>query len=85
MRITPEACRAGRALLGWSMRDLAQNARVSLGVVNRLESGARRSRGATQSKLIACFAANGVDLVADSERTGASLIYAQRREASHAE
>lgn len=79
MVITPEACRAGRAILGWSMRDLAERAAVSLGAVNRLEGGATAPRGATAKKIIAAFDAEGVELVAAEDRTGAVLHYAARR------
>lgn len=78
MALTPEATRAGRALLGWSMRDLAQRAGISLGAVNRLESGEVASRGATAAKIVAAFEAEGVQLVSDAERTGALLIFARR-------
>lgn len=79
MTLTPEACRAGRALLGWSMRDLADRAGVSLGAVNRLEGGETASRGGTASKIVAGFEAHGVELIAEEERTGAVLTYARRR------
>ena len=47
MAITPQACRAARALLGWSMRDLASRSGVSLGAVNRLEGGEATPRRGT--------------------------------------
>jgi len=80
MTLTPEACRAGRALLGWSMRDLAERAGVSLGAVNRLEGGETASRGTTAEKLIAAFVAEGVEIIADADRTGAVLVTARLRE-----
>lgn len=79
MTITPEACRAGRAIMGWSMRDLADRAGLSLGAVNRLEGGETAPRGTTAAKIVAAFEAEGVELVADEERTGAVLVYARRR------
>ncbi len=79
MTLTPEASRAGRALLGWSMRDLAERSGVSLGAVNRLEGGETASRGATAAKIVAGFEAHGVELVAGDDRTGAVLVYARRR------
>lgn len=60
------------------MRDLAERAGVSLGAVNRLEGGESNSRGATAAKIVAAFGAEGVELVADAERTGAVLVYAAR-------
>jgi len=79
MSLTPEACRAGRALVGWSMRDLAEHAGVSLGAVNRLEGGDTASRGGTAAKIIAALEAKGVEIVSAEDRTGAVLIYARRR------
>lgn len=79
MPVTPEACRAGRALLGWSMRDLAEHAGVSLGAVNRLESGSAAVRGSTSAKIEAGFEANGVELLMADDRTGAALVYARRK------
>ncbi|WP_374578532.1 helix-turn-helix domain-containing protein [Phenylobacterium sp.] len=79
MSLTPEACRAGRALLGWSMRDLAERAGISLGAVNRLEGGETASREGTAAKITAALAVAGVDIVAGDDRTGAVLVYARRR------
>jgi transcriptional regulator with XRE-family HTH domain len=79
MPLTPEASRAGRAILGWSMRDLAERAAVSLGAVNRLEGGGSQSRDGTASKIIAAFEAEGVELITEEEKTGAILAYARRR------
>lgn len=80
LAITPEACRAGRGLLEWSMRDLATRAGVSLGAVNRFESDAAAARRHTLESIEGAFVAEGVELVADSDRTGAVLVYARRCE-----
>ncbi len=77
MDVTPEACRSGRALLKWSMRDLADQSGIAWTTINRLEAGAE-ARAGTAAKIIAAFAAHGVELVADDERTGAMLVYAKR-------
>jgi transcriptional regulator with XRE-family HTH domain len=37
--MTPTQCRMGRAALGWSMSDLAENASVSINTVQRFEQG----------------------------------------------
>ncbi len=75
--ITPEASRAGRALLGWSLKDLAARAGVAFTTVSQLENG-RPAYPSTGGKIIAAFKAAGVDLVANSEQTGALLVYARR-------
>lgn len=78
MAVTPEACRAGRALLKWSMRDLGDRAGVAWTTINRLEAGAE-ARDATATKIVAAFEAEGVELISDSDRSGALMIYARRR------
>jgi transcriptional regulator with XRE-family HTH domain len=62
---TPAALRAARALLGWSMRDLARESGVGASTINAIENG-RRERAAypaTVAKLIATFAAHGVAIM----------------------
>lgn len=78
MNLTPESCRAGRALLSWSMRDLAQQAGLALGTVNRLEGGDTETRPATLTRITATFAAHGVTLIDNPDQTGAVLAYARR-------
>lgn len=78
MEVTPEACRAGRAILKWSMRELAERSGVAWTTVNRLEAGAS-ARDATAAKILAAFEAEGVELTTDADRTGAMLVYARRR------
>ncbi len=46
MKLTPEACRAGRALLGWNLTKLA----------------ARLLREESAAKIIAAFAAENVEI-----------------------
>lgn len=78
MEVTAEGCRAARAILKWSMRDLAERSGVAWTTINRLEAGAA-ARDATAAKIVAAFEAEGVELVADAERTGAVLVLARRR------
>ena len=77
MDVTPEGCRAGRAILKWSMRELAERSGLAWTTINRLEAGAS-ARDGTASKILAAFEAEGVQLTADADRTGAILIYAHR-------
>lgn len=72
MAVTPEACRAGRAILKWSMRDLAVRSGVAWTTINRLEGGTG-ARDATAAKIVAAFQAHGVELVDTADRTGATL------------
>lgn len=71
--LNPEACRAARALLRWSMRDLAKAAGVSLETVLRVEQGGGPFKPETLGKLCAAFAARRVDLVVEPARSGAVL------------
>jgi transcriptional regulator with XRE-family HTH domain len=76
MILTPETCRAGRALLKWSMRDLAVRARVDFTTINRIEAGLQAPRVSTQSRILAAFASAGVEILSDPERIGAMLVLA---------
>ena len=75
MAMTPEACRAARALLNWSMRDLAVKSGLSLGAVTRLEAVATRPRRSTADKARAAFLAHGVQIVDETAYTGAVMVY----------
>ncbi|OYU68768.1 MAG: hypothetical protein CFE28_01405 [Alphaproteobacteria bacterium PA2] len=77
MRVTPEACRAGRAILKWSMRDLAEHSGVAWTTINRLEAGTE-ARATTAEKIVAAFESHGVEVSTDADKTGAVLVYAKR-------
>ncbi|MGQ0531057.1 MAG: helix-turn-helix domain-containing protein [Caulobacteraceae bacterium] len=70
--LTPEACRAGRALLSWGVRDLAAEAGVGVATVARYEAGAAL-RPETIDKLHEAFEANGVEIT-NGKGTGARLL-----------
>ncbi|WP_371133977.1 helix-turn-helix domain-containing protein [Brevundimonas sp.] len=76
--LNPEACRAARALLRWSMRDLAAAAGVSLETVLRIEQGAGPFKQGTLTKLCDAFAAEGVDVVVEPARSGATIDHRAR-------
>ena len=69
--LTAEGCRAGRALLKWSTRELARRAGIAFTTINQIENGAPFRRS-TAEKLIGAFAAHGVELL-DSGGPGARL------------
>lgn len=71
MSLTPEAMRAARALLKWTMRDLAEKSGVSLPTINAAENG-RPPRAATEAALVDCFAAHGVEIL-NGEAPGARM------------
>lgn len=69
--VTPAACRAGRALLRWSIRDLAAHAELSTRTVHGLENG-KATRDATADAIRAAFARHGVEIT-NGDGTGARL------------
>lgn len=73
-RLTAPACRAARALLGWSMRDLRAKAGVSLPTIQAIEAGGD-FRASTADKIMAAFAAHGVELL-NGDRPGARMLVA---------
>lgn len=62
MDITPEACRAARALLRWTTLDLANQSGVATTTINRLENGEPFREG-TADKLIFAFRMAGVEVL----------------------
>jgi len=61
-KLTAPACRAARALLGWSVRDLQREARVSPNTVTAFEGG-KTIREETADKIAAAFDAHGVEIL----------------------
>lgn len=62
--LTPEACRAARALLRWSVRDLMREAGASPNTVTKFEGGGE-IRPETAAKIVAAFARYGVEVLGD--------------------
>jgi transcriptional regulator with XRE-family HTH domain len=61
--ITPAQCRAARGLIGWSQRDLANNAGVGTVAVHQLESGTSQPRRATLDVVRRALEAAGVEFI----------------------
>ncbi len=70
-KLTGPACRAARALLKWSMRDLANSAGVSLPTVLKLENDGAVNADTTE-KITAAFGREGVEIT-NGDGTGARL------------
>ena len=70
--LTPEANRAARAILKWSIRELAENAGIAFSTVHRFETTGVAT-DTTKAKIIAAYAAHSVDIT-NGEGTGARLI-----------
>ena len=69
--LTPESCRAGRAILKWSVRNLGAQSGVSFNTISLFENG-RPMRTSTAIKIINAFAAQGVEIT-NGDGTGARL------------
>lgn len=70
--LTPEANRAARAILKWSVRDLAEKAGIAFSTVHRFEQTGTASE-TTRQKIVAAFAANRVEIT-NGNGTGARLL-----------
>lgn len=69
--LTPQACRAARALLGWAISDLVREAGTSPNAISRLENGGS-VRSATALKIVTTFARHGVEIT-NGDGTGVRL------------
>jgi len=69
--LTPEANRAARAILKWSVRELADKAGIAFSTVHRFESTGNATE-ATKEKIKAAYAAHGVEIT-NGDYTGARL------------
>jgi transcriptional regulator with XRE-family HTH domain len=70
--LTPEANRAARAMLRWSVRELAENAGIAFSTVHRFESTGSATE-TTKDKIKAAYAAHGVEIT-NGDYTGARLL-----------
>jgi transcriptional regulator with XRE-family HTH domain len=70
--LTPEANRAARAILKWSVRDLAEKAGIAFSTVHRFESTGSATKS-TKEKIKAAFAAHDVEIT-NGNYTGARLL-----------
>lgn len=72
-KLTGPSCRAARALLGWSMRDLRDASGVALATITAIESG-QDHRASTADRIVQTFADNGVEIT-NGDATGARLLF----------
>lgn len=69
--LTPEANRAARAILKWSLRDLAERAGIAFTTVHRFETtGVATNK--TKAKIVSAYTAERVAII-DDGGTGAML------------
>lgn len=74
MSLTPDACRAARGILKWSMLDLANKATVSVGTILRFERGDAKPWAGNLEKIVAAFARHGVQVICEDHQTGAVRV-----------
>jgi transcriptional regulator with XRE-family HTH domain len=74
-KLTGAACRAGRALLKWSMRELVAASDVSLPTVLKLENDGQVTED-TADKIKAAFERSGVEIT-NGDGTGARLRFSE--------
>lgn len=61
-KLSAESCRAARALLDWSAKDLCREAKVSPNTVVKLEAG-EGVREAPKARIIEAFERHGIELL----------------------
>jgi transcriptional regulator with XRE-family HTH domain len=74
--LTPQTCRAGRALVGLKQDELATRAKVALATVKNFERGRHVPRSNNLSALQAALEAAGVTFLAPDDRGGAGVAVA---------
>ena len=60
--LKPEACRAARAILGLTVRDLEERSGVAFATISKFENG-RPMRESTKARLVEVFEAAGVEIL----------------------
>jgi transcriptional regulator with XRE-family HTH domain len=68
--VTPDQCRAARALLGWSANDVATAAKIGIATVKRFEGG-QAVQPATVATIADALTEAGVEIIASGERSAA--------------
>jgi transcriptional regulator with XRE-family HTH domain len=81
MTITPGQCRAARALLGWSRRQLSQSAQIAERTLVDFERGARRPLNRTLADVRRALEEAGIIFIdEDDEGPGVRLRKGQMKE-----
>jgi transcriptional regulator with XRE-family HTH domain len=61
--ISPEQCRAARALLGWTHEELSKRSGIPIRTLTNFETAATNPRGSTTELLVKTFQAAGIVFV----------------------
>jgi len=73
--LTPEQCRAARALLDWTQEDLAGNADLSVWVVDDFETARHPISDSLVDAMLVAFEYAGVEFMAQDEPDGTSVRF----------
>ena len=71
--MTPDLCRAARALLDWTLVDLSTRAKVSVTAINEYERRRRRTQSSTVRVLQLALEEAGVEFFENGEGPGLRL------------
>lgn len=72
--MTKEQCRAARALLGWSLDELAKQAEIGRNAIHMFEAGNRTPHRATIKSLRFALEQAGVEFLDNGKGPGVRLI-----------
>lgn len=78
--ITPAQCRAARAILGLSQKQLAEESFVSLRSVQGFETGDRPLQRLAMSAIERVFAEKGIVIISDQEWSGVKMATHRQEE-----
>ncbi len=73
--MTPEQCRAARALLNWTQEDLAENADLSVWVVDDFETARHPISDSLVDAMLVAFEYAGVEFMAQDKPDGTSVRF----------
>ena len=78
MKITPEQCRAARALLDWSQPDLVEASGVARSTITRFERNSRETHAANLKAIRAALEKAGIEFI-EENGGGAGLRFRDRQ------
>jgi transcriptional regulator with XRE-family HTH domain len=73
--MTPSLSRAARAILNWSMEDLAAHTSVSSTSIRDYENGSRETTRVNRAAIAAAFIAAGIEFVGGEGQTPGLLVH----------